>query len=67
MMMVDSNVFVLDDDTDAWYVDNGATTHVTNRRDIFRTFETLDHVEVKTANGESARAIGSGTVDVETL
>ena len=67
MMMVDSSVFVLEDDKDAWYIDNGATTHVTNRRDIFRTFEMSDDVEIKTANGESARAIGSGTVDVETL
>jgi len=39
MMTVDSNVFAVEGDTDSWYIDNGATTHVTNHRDIFVTFE----------------------------
>jgi transposase InsO family protein len=67
MMMVDSSAFVVENDHNAWYVDNGATTHVTNRRDIFRTFEMTNSVQVKTANGESAPAVGNGTVDIETL
>jgi len=66
-MTVDSNAFVVECDKDAWYIDNGATTHVTNRRDIFRTFDTFpNEVEIRTANGDKAKAIGSGTVDVET-
>jgi len=66
-MMVDSDVFVVEDDKDVWYIDNGATTHVTNRRDIFKTFECFQtQVEIRTANGDKAQAIGSGTVDVQT-
>ena len=66
MMSVDSNAFVVECDKDAWYIDNGATTHVTNPRDIFRTFDTFpNEVEIRTANGDKAKAIGSGTVDVE--
>jgi hypothetical protein len=61
MMLVDSSAFVVENDQNAWYIDNGATTHVTNCRDIFRTFEVTDSVKIKTANGDSAQAIGSGT------
>ena len=68
LMMVDSDVFVVEGDNDAWYIDNGATTHVTNRRDIFETFECFhNQVEIRTANGDKAQAIGFGTVDVQTL
>lgn len=67
MMFVDSSAFTVENDQDAWYIDNGATSHVTNRRDAFRTFELKNGIEIRTANGESARAIGSGTIDVETL
>jgi hypothetical protein len=35
--------------------------------DIFRTLELTNGVEITTANGESARAIESGTIDVEAL
>lgn len=67
MMLVDSGAFTVENDQDAWYIDNGATSHVTNRRDAFRTFELKDGIEIRTANGESARATGSGTIDIETL
>ena len=67
MMTVDSNAFAAEGDTDPWYIDNGATTHVTNQRDIFVTFECFQNpVEIRTANGDKARAIGSGTVIVKT-
>ena len=66
MMTVDSNVFAVEGDTDSWYIDNGATTHVTNQRDIFVTFECFQTpVEVRTANGDKARAVGFGTVMVK--
>ena len=67
MMIVDSNVFAVEGDTDSWYIDNGATTQVTNQRDIFVTFESFQTpVEVRTANGDKARAVGFGTVMVKT-
>ena len=67
LMMVDSDIFAVESDKDAWYIDNGATNHVTNRRDIFRTFECFQtQVEIRTANGDKAQAIGSGTVHIMT-
>ena len=52
MMLVDSSAFTVENDQDAWYIDNGATTHVTNRRDAFRTFELKNGFEIRTANGK---------------
>lgn len=53
-------------DKDSWYVDNGATSHVTNRRDVFRTFEVFDEPhKVMTANGEVIEAIGKGSIQLE--
>jgi len=67
MMTVDSSVFAVEGDTDAWYIDNGATTHVTNQRHIFTTFECFQSpVEIRTADGNKAPAVGSGTVMVKT-
>jgi hypothetical protein len=32
MMLVDSSAFAVENNQDAWYIDIGATSHVTNRR-----------------------------------
>ena len=48
-----------------WFVDNGATKHVTNQRDIFVSFEKFDVPHIVTAaGGESIPAVGKGTVEV---
>ena len=53
-------------DKDAWYIDNGATSHVTNRSDLFQTFEYFNNSQtVITANGHPVEAIGKGTIHVE--
>lgn len=51
---------------DDWYVDNGATSHIANDRDSFRTFQpfSTEH-SITTANGEKILATGIGEVDVE--
>lgn len=51
-----------------WYVDNGATYHVsvTMRRDLFRDFEYFSESHtVTTADGNAIKAIGKGTIDVD--
>ncbi|KAJ8891238.1 hypothetical protein PR048_010753 [Dryococelus australis] len=55
-----------DNDDHGWYIDNGATNHVTNQRDVLTTFETLSVTHsVKTANGKAIQAVGKGSVIVE--
>lgn len=49
-----------------WYVDNGATSHISNDCSCFRTFQPFSTAHsVTTANGEKIEAIGIGEVDVE--
>ena len=56
-----------DDDDSAWYVDNGATVHVTKDKSIFENFQSFNQCkEVKTAQG-SLQAVGAGTVSVEMM
>lgn len=51
---------------DDWFVDNGATTHIAVRRDFFTEFHEFDsHHTVSTADGTPVRALGQGTVVVE--
>lgn len=56
----------VDCDNDSWYVDNGATSHITNNNNCFKTFEPfLTKHTVITANGDIVEAIGNGAIDVE--
>lgn len=49
-----------------WWVDNGATSHVTNTSDLFHTFEYFDEMStVTTANGDKIQARGKGSVVIE--
>lgn len=51
---------------ESWYVDNGATNHVTNRRDVFQSFEYFhDPHTITTANGDGIEAIGKGSIQLE--
>lgn len=53
-------------DKNSWYVDNGATSHVTNRGDLFQSFELFDQShKVMTANGEMIEAIGKGSIQLQ--
>ena len=48
-----------------WFIDNGATKHITYQRDIFVSFEEFDVPHTVTAaGGESLPALGTGTVEV---
>ncbi|CAB0020139.1 unnamed protein product [Nesidiocoris tenuis] len=53
-------------DDDSWFVDNGATNHVTPHKNVFKTFETfVTPHSVTTANNEAVEAVGKGSVEVE--
>lgn len=50
---------------DAWYLDSGATEHMTGRRDWFKTYtELTQHLPVRIGNGEVIMAVGVGDIDV---
>lgn len=49
-----------------WYVDNGATSHVTNSGDFFESFEHFKNLHTVTAaNGQTIEAIGVGNIRAE--
>lgn len=51
---------------DDWYVDNGATNHISSDRKCFKSFQPfLTPHSVTTANGEKIEAIGKGEIDIE--
>lgn len=54
-----------DKDLENWYVDNGATTHITSGGDVFSKFEDFysNHI-VTTADGPLIPAKGKGSVEV---
>lgn len=66
LLAVTSSVMSMECDSDSWYVDNGATSHVTNNKEYFQTFELFSTPHtVTTANGDIIKAIGKGTIDIE--
>ena len=61
-----TNQFRIEKESD-WFVDNGATVHVTKDQQIFKEFREFNEKrEIKTAKG-NLEAIGEGTVPVEML
>ncbi|GJY55669.1 zinc finger, CCHC-type containing protein, partial [Tanacetum coccineum] len=52
--------------TDDWWYDSGATTHVCNNRDLFKTYkETADGHEVMMGDNHTSKVIGSGNVEIQ--
>ncbi|GJU72860.1 zinc finger, CCHC-type containing protein [Tanacetum coccineum] len=51
---------------DDWWYDSGATTHVCNNRDLFKTYkETEDRHEVMIGDNHTSKVIGSGNVEIQ--
>lgn len=49
-----------------WWIDNGATRHVANNRNVFKSFEKFKECcKIKAAGGEMLDVIGKGTVDIK--
>lgn len=64
VMFVQNKVCTIEQDN--WYVDNGATSHITNRGDLFTTYRHFDETHtVTTANGNILQAKGKGSIVVE--
>ncbi|GJU98312.1 hypothetical protein Tco_1327583 [Tanacetum coccineum] len=50
--------------TDDWWYDSGATTHVCNNKDLFKTYkETGDGHEVMMGDNHTSKVIGSGNME----
>jgi len=65
VLSVCAEALVADTEPRVWFVDNGATKHVTNQCDIFVSFEEFDSPHTVTAaGGESMPAVRKGTVEV---
>ena len=47
-----------------WWLDSGATVHVCNDRDQFKTYEEVNNREVLMGNDNSAKVCGQGTVEL---
>jgi hypothetical protein len=60
-----SHICSVDETDEDWFIDNGATKHVSNRTDIYKSFAefSVPHT-VSTAGGETLKAIGKGNVEV---
>ncbi|GKE20098.1 zinc finger, CCHC-type containing protein, partial [Tanacetum coccineum] len=51
---------------DDWWHDSGATTHVYNNKDLFKTYkETKDGHEVMIGDNYTSKVIGSGNVEIQ--
>ena len=68
LVAVHSDVFAVDSSVfaDDWFVDNGATCHLTFRSDIFTSYNKfLNPHALQVANGNVAEAVDKGTVTLE--
>jgi transposase InsO family protein len=66
MSIESTEICSINPDNETWYVDNGATSHVTNRADLFQNYEHFNDIRtVTTANGNTINAKGKGSVIIE--
>lgn len=42
LMSLNTQTFAIKCDKENWFIDNGATSHITNRNDLFMTFKPFD-------------------------
>jgi hypothetical protein len=52
---------------DVWYIDSGATSHMSNDESFFKTLEKRKMRDVTVANGESAKVLGIGRGELHCL
>ena len=48
-----------------WFGDSASSSHVTNRREIFKTYETLENTSLMGVGKLKAKAEGKGTIELE--
>lgn len=63
---ISEDIFEIDTSSSGWWIDNGATKHVTNSPDLlFVEFQEFQSPKViKTAGKEALKAIGKGTIQI---
>lgn len=68
LLAVDEQIFSAEINSDDWFIDNGASKHVTNNCHCFVDFEKfeLPH-SITVANGKSLPAVGKGTIKIMTI
>lgn len=68
LLAVDEEIFSAETNSDDWFIDNGASRHVTNNSNCFVDFEKfeLPH-NITVANGKSLPAVGKGTIKIMTI
>ena len=65
LVSIHNEVLAAEKNSDNWWVDNGATRHVTSRSDWFTTFTKFQSpCSIKAAGEECLDAIGSGVIEV---
>jgi len=65
LVSIHNEVLAAELNVEDWFVDNGATRHVTNRSDWFCSFQKFaDSCSIGTAGDERLVAAGSGTIEV---
>lgn len=65
---ISEDVFQVEMISSGWWIDNGATKHVTNCPDLFVEFQDFESPRViKAAGKESLKAIGKGTIEISSF
>lgn len=59
-------VSVKNSDSEDWYIDSGATTHLSNKKDWFENFNSNTSHNIAVASGHKLKAYGTGDVLVST-
>ena len=68
LFAVHEEVFATETNSDNWFIDNGASRHVTNNSHYFINFEKFEVPHrITVANGKLLQAIGKGTVKILTV
>ena len=64
--VLDANMINIACDESSWVVDNGATSHVTSRKDFFSSYTPSDFGTLSMGNETVSRVVGIGTIFLET-
>lgn len=59
--------FITNELKSGWFVDSGATSHITSNKALFKSLDTYYRDEVSVANGQVVDVKGKGTVRIEVM
>lgn len=68
LLAVDEEIFSAETNSDDWFIDNGASRHVTKNSQYFANFEKFEFPHsITVANGKSLPAVGKGSIKIMTI